>query len=85
MKDYYYLRSGYLHCIHPIDDAIKLTETEDNEVKQKIAATPSEKKQILENLWNHLIGENKNGVFNFTEYLDKKCHEKREYCRKLGI
>ena len=24
MKDYYYLRSGYLHCIHPIDDAIKL-------------------------------------------------------------
>ncbi|MBR5965049.1 MAG: hypothetical protein IK015_02885 [Treponema sp.] len=85
MKDYYYLRSGYLHCVHPIDDAIKLTETEDNEAKQKIAATPSDKKQILENLWNHLIGENKNRVFNFTEYLDKKCHEKREYCRKLGI
>ena len=28
--------------------------------------------------------ENENKAFDFKEYLDKKCDEKREYYRKLG-
>lgn len=55
MKDYYYIRSGYLHYVHRVDDAIKLTELEDEQIKQKIAANPSDKKEVLENLWNNLM------------------------------
>lgn len=84
MKDYYYIRSGYLHYVHRVDDAIKLTETEDKQVKQEIAAMPPDKKEILEKLWNSLMEENENKAFDFKEYLDKKCDEKREYYRKLG-
>ena len=73
-----------MHYVHRVDDAIKLTETEDKQVKQEIAAMPSDKKEILEKLWNSLMEENENKAFDFKEYLDKKCGEKREYYRKLG-
>ena len=84
MKDYYYIRSGYLHYVHRVDDAIKLTELEDEQIKQKIAANPSDKKEVLENLWNNLMEENENKAFDFKEYLDRKCDEKRECYRNLG-
>lgn len=83
MKDYYYIRSGYLHYVHRVDDAIKLTETEDKQIKQEIAAMPSDKKEVLENLWNNLMENDKDRCFNFSKFLDKKCDEKREYYRTL--
>ena len=54
IKPYFYLRNGLLHVRYSVDRAIKLSETEDANVKNEIKQRPYDKQKILKDNWDFL-------------------------------
>lgn len=60
IKPYYYMRNGVLHVRYTVDRAVKLSESEEQEIKKQISFEPFDKQRILARKWNFL-----------TEYVGK--------------
>lgn len=54
IKPYWYLRNGLLHIRYSVDRCIKLSPSEEAEIKRKLSERPSEKQSILEDKWDFL-------------------------------
>lgn len=54
IKPYWYLRNGLLHIRYNVDRCIKLSPSEEAEIKRKLSENPAEKQCILEDKWDFL-------------------------------
>ena len=52
IKPYYYVRNGLLHVRYNVDRAIKLSETEEKNIKEAIALEPYNKQDIFARFWS---------------------------------
>ncbi len=84
-KEYFYLRSGKLHCVIPTDFAVDLSEDEDRRLKEDIAKNPSSKPEILCGFWTFLTKTVGKKSYNFDEFMDSYCERKREEMEAKGL
>lgn len=84
-KSYFYLRSRKLHCIKTVDYAVDLSEDEDKRLKEEIAGNPSNKVKILNGFWDFLTKTVKKKVYNFDEFMDFYCSNKRKEMEAKGL
>lgn len=52
IKPYYYLRNGRIHIRYTVDRCMRLSESEESRLKEKITASPEKKQEILSDEWN---------------------------------
>lgn len=84
-KEYFYLRSGKLHRVIPVDFAVDLSEDEDRRLKEDIARKPSFKPEILSGFWAFLTKTVGRKPYNFDEFMDSYCDRKREEMEAKGL
>ena len=81
-KHFYYLRSGVLHHVYPVDYAVNLSEDEDRQIKEELNKEPYNKQEILEKYWSFLTRTAGKKSYDFVSYMDKKCALKRAEGRR---
>lgn len=81
---YYYLRSNILHCVErvTVDKAVRLSDSEAERLKAEITESPSCKYERLRDFWAFLTKTKGEKPFDFTEWFDRHCREKRRQARE---
>ena len=86
MRDYFYLRSGKLHHVFPTDLAVDLSEAEAEAVKKELnERSPEDKQEVLGRQWGLLTGAVGKKPYDFTEFMDRHCSEKRRRMEAMGL
>lgn len=84
-KSYFYLRSGKLHKVIPVDFAVNLSEDEDKRLKEEIRKNPAEKAELLRNFWYFLTQIVGKKAYNFDDFMDSYCNRKRQEMEAKGL
>ena len=84
-KAYFYLRSKKLHMIKSVDYAVDLSEDEDKRLKEEIAVNPCCKAEALKSFWSFLTKTVGKKAYNFDDYMDSYCSNKRKEMEAKGL
>lgn len=85
MRDYFYLRSGKLHHVFPVDMAVDLSPAEDMALKKEMGDAGADKQAVLGRNWSLLTGAVGKKPYDFTAYMDRHCDEKRCKMEAMGL
>lgn len=55
LKPYYYMRNGLLHIRYNVDRCIRLSEAEEQKIKEQFSKRPHAKQEILSDNWQLLV------------------------------
>lgn len=81
---YYYMRSGILHKKYTVDEALQLSPTEEERIKQELAQGKERKQDIFANTWDLYTKTIGRKPFVFHDWFNQKCENKRKRMESIG-